>query len=216
MTALHAKFDAVLFDWNGVLCRDRFYAGSFLAARPEALVNIQREFFEGDKSLINGWMRGHVGYREVHRRIAGLAGAEAHELDRALVESVQAMRLDPALLNFAARLKRGGVKTAIVTDNMDVFTIVTVPHHRLGGVFDLIVNSADCGLLKQDQDGRLFDYALHRLGAAAGRTLFIDDSPAAVKLFESKGGMGRHFTTAEALTETALTETTPDGDIDGP
>lgn len=189
----------VLFDFNGVLSSDRFYVGSFLDARPEALERIQRHFFEADKGLINEWMRGKVGYREVHQRIAAHVGTDTSELDRALVESVRVMRLEPGLMDLAARLRNRGVKTAIVTDNMDVFSLVTVPHHGLDKLFDLIVNSADEGLLKQDDGGRLFDLALQRLDADVRQTLFIDDSTKTVDLFESKGGQGHRYTTFEAF-----------------
>ncbi len=187
------NLEAVLFDFHGVLSHDRFYMGPFFETRPEAYARLERSFFIGDKSLVNEWMRGLVGYRDVHRRIAEHVGVEAEALDRALIASVKAMRLEPGLLDLAAELKARGVRTAIITDNMDIFTKATVPHHGLGRRFDAVFNSADSGLLKNDEGGKIFDHALHRLGVDIANTLFIDDSAKNVELYRAKGGRARLY-----------------------
>ena len=86
---------------------------------------------------------------------------------------------------------------ALVTDNMDVFNEITIPHHRLGGYFSVIVNSCDHGLLKKDEGGRLFDIALARLGAEDyTQALLIDDS-ANVARSSRQGGTVHTYTDYE-------------------
>ena len=48
-----------------------------------------------------------------------------------------------AVLNFALAQRSQGRRTAIVTANMDVFSDVVVPAHRLDEKFDVIINSSD-------------------------------------------------------------------------
>jgi hypothetical protein len=46
---------------------------------------------------------------------------------------------------------------------MDVFDEVTVPHHRLDEIFSTIVSSCNYGILKHENEGKLFDRVLEKL-----------------------------------------------------
>lgn len=100
------------------------------------------------------------------------------------------MELDKEVIDLVKSLNRSGKKVGLVTDNMDVFTTITVPSHKLGKLFDVIINSADYGLLKKDDHGKLFEISLEMLKEKFENSLMIDDSEATIKLYEQKGGRG--------------------------
>jgi FMN phosphatase YigB (HAD superfamily) len=108
------------------------------------------------------------------------------------------MRLDRRLLDMAQELAERKVKVALVTDNMDVFTQLTVPHHSLERYFPVIVNSCEYGFLKSEENGKLFDIALSKLGISGfARALLIDDSKSVRPVFEGRGGTAYLYETFE-------------------
>ncbi len=100
------------------------------------------------------------------------------------------MKLEEKVKDIAESLKCTGKKIGIVTDNMDVFTEITVPNHHLNMLFNVIINSADYGMLKRDKDSKLFDIALTALGEKIENSLMIDDSKSTIELYKKKGGHG--------------------------
>jgi len=194
------SYRTVLFDFDGVLCHGRFYEKALLPEHREVRDWLQANVF-GDKELVRKWMRGQVGSVEVNRLIAQNTNIEYGTLARLFEESVVGMELDKEVLAVAESLKRAGRKIGLVTDNMDVFTKITVPNHRLDSLFDVIINSADHGVLKNEDGGRLFDIALSALGEDVGDSLMVDDSAATIELFRQKGGQGFVYRDAAGLKE---------------
>ena len=186
------RYAAVLFDFDGVLCHDRFYESAMADEYPDACIWIEKNIFT-DGELMGKWMRGKLSSPDVNQRIATATGLDAALLDRKLDESARQMSLNRRCLLLIEKLKSKGLKTGIVSDNMDVFTRVIVPTNGLARYFDVIINSADYGLLKQDLDGALFDIAAKNIGVPVARTLLIDDSPGDIEVFNKKGGEGILF-----------------------
>lgn len=183
------SYQAVLFDFDGVLCHDHFYDKTFLAEQPEVCAWVNAHIFS-DAELTRKWMRGQMSSVEINEFVADGIGMDFGELQGKFEESVRLMRLDERLVELAERLSLVGVKTGIVTDNMDVFTSITVPNKNLDELFNVILNSSDHGLLKQDENGRVFDTALETLGVKIENALHVDDSPKNIELFKNKGGNG--------------------------
>lgn len=75
----------------------------------------------------------------------------------------------------------------LVTANMDIFTDVVVPAHSLESMFDLVLNTADFGVLDK---GVLWRYAFDTFGPGHdyGSALLIEDSPDAIANFRLRGG----------------------------
>jgi hypothetical protein len=46
---------------------------------------------------------------------------------------------------------------------MDVFDKITVPHNTLHEVFPIIINSCNYGVLKHEENGKLFDIVMGKL-----------------------------------------------------
>jgi len=186
---INDKYQAVLFDFDGVLCHDRFYDATFLADRPEVCAWVNTNVFT-DKELTRQWMRGQLSSLEINEFVADGIGMDLNELSVKFDDSIRAMRLDHRLKELAGSLAERGIKVGIVTDNMDVFSSITVPHHGLNDIFDVVVNSSEYGMLKQDENGKLFDVALSALDVGIENALHIDDSPRTVELFRQNGGHG--------------------------
>lgn len=149
---------------------------------------INRNIFGGEK-YCDPWMRGEFTWWEINKLIAAATGIDCELLDEKLEESVRLMKVNETLLRRAETFKNRGIKTALVTNNMDVFNEITVPEKGLYKVFPLIINSYDYKLMKQDEDGRLFDIAREKLGLNSySDVLLIDDTPFYCDIFKAKGG----------------------------
>lgn len=183
------SYQTILFDFDGVLCKGRFYEKTLLPDYPEIYDWIQINIF-GNKDLVQDWMRNRVHSIDINELIAKNTGIENEFLNQVYEESIRRMELEKEVRSMAESLKLSGKKIGIVTDNMDVFTKITIPNHRFDKSFDVVVNSADYGMLKKENGGKLFDTALTVLGEEIGNSLMIDDSEATIELYRQKGGDG--------------------------
>lgn len=178
-----------IFDFDGTLCHDRFYMKTLVPQYSEIYEWIQENIF-GNKELVRDWMRNTITSEEVNKMIADTTKINYQILNELFIESVQQMKMDFGMMSEAAKLKRDGAKIAIVTNNMDVFSDIIVKKNNLDKTFDIIVNSADYGLLKNDENGKLFDVALNKLEENIKNCTLIDDSSFSLNLFKLKGGEG--------------------------
>ena len=186
------NYQTILFDFDGVLCKDRFYEKTLLPNYRKVYGWIQSTVF-GNKELVWKWMRGQTDSIGINRLIAENTGIGFEKLIELYEESVRMMELDIEMIALVKLLKHSGKKVGIVTDNMDVFTNITIPSHQLNVLFDVTINSADYGLLKKDDNGKLFDIALASLDEKIENSLMIDDSDSTIKLYEQKGGQGFRY-----------------------
>lgn len=182
----------ILFDFDGVLCKDRFYEKTLLPNYQKVYDWIQSTVF-GNKELVWKWMRGQTDSIGINRLIAESTGIGFEKLIELYEESVRKMKLEKETIALVKSLKQSGKKVGIVTDNMDVFTNITIPSYQLNVLFDVTINSADYGLLKKDDNGKLFDIALASLDEKIENSLMIDDSDSTIKLYEQKGGKGFRY-----------------------
>ena len=119
------NISAVFFDFDGVLCSDRFYT-TLLPEYPQVVRWIGHNIFGGEK-YCDAWMRGEFTWWEINKLIAAATGIDCELLDEKLADSVRLMKVNEALLHFAEKLKKNGIKVALVTNNMDVFNEITIP-----------------------------------------------------------------------------------------
>lgn len=184
---MHKETHAILFDFHHVLSHDHFYESTLVPEYKDVSDWISQMIF-GDRELVRDWMRGKVTWRELHARIARETGMDRVLLDELFIESVKRMRIEGEMITLAQELKDKGFKTAIVSDNMDIFSEVTVPHQKFDQLFNHIFNSADHGLLKSDEHGKLFYHVAEILRVPIEQTIFIDDTKSATDLFKELGG----------------------------
>jgi len=182
-----SNITTAFFDFDGVLCTDRFYT-TLMPEYPHVVEWIGSHIFSGEK-YCDRWMRGEFMWRDINKVIADATGISHELLNELFVNSVRLMKINQYLIKFAEKLQIKGIKTAIVTGNMDIFNEITVPEKHLDKTFPVIVNSYDYKLMKQDENGRLFDIALNKLGLYSyDGVLLVDDTPAYCELFKNKGG----------------------------
>lgn len=182
------EIKAVFFDFSKVLSRGRFYSG-LGKVDPERYERLQTEIFAPPSTLCDRWMRHELTRHDINRHLSRKLNIPETELNRYLLDSVQHLPLDQDLIGWANELKQKGQSIAIVTDNMDTFSAYTVPSLGLDKIFPVIVSSADHRILKKDQNGRLFQIALEKLGLPDFRAvLLVDDSPKNCELFQRLGG----------------------------
>lgn len=189
----------VLFDFDGVLCRDQFYEKTLIPDYQEVYDWIQKNIFYKGSELPRKWMVGELSSSDINKLIAKNTDTDYKKLCDLYEESVRQMELDQELLKLAESFRKSGVKVAIVTGNMDVFSEITVSNHQLDKNFDLIVNSADYKLNKDDDNGKLFDIVLEKLESNIKDCLLIDDSKRTIELFRKKGGKGHVYKNFEEL-----------------
>lgn len=180
----------IFFDFDGVLGSGRFYTGKFKENNPEAYQWIQKNIF-GNKEYVLKWMKGVIDYNQVNKYISDNINIDKTIIDKALIGTASGKLINKKVRAVAQDLKLKGYKLGIISDNMDVFTKFTVPEGKLNIIFDTIINSADYGLLKEDQNGKLFQMALEQIEEDdISRSLLIDDDDKTIKDFIKKGGNG--------------------------
>jgi FMN phosphatase YigB (HAD superfamily) len=185
---------AIFFDFDGVLCTDRFYT-TLHSDLPEVMKFIDEAVFGGENNYSDRWMRGELTYKEVNKIISAATGVSFEKLTELFIKSVRQMTVNPEIIRFASSCRYEGIKTALVTDNMDIFNEITVTEKHLAEVFPVIVNSCDYGILKLEDDGRLFDITLEKAGLKSYIDVWlIDNSPRACTAFINKGGQAYLYT----------------------
>jgi len=179
----------VIFDFDGVLSKDYFYA-NLVDVYPKAYSFIQERIFSRGSKIVDEWMRGQLTSSQVNRFISENTDIDFNKLNKLFVESVKVMKIEKQLINLALRLREKGVTVALVTNNMDVFDEIIVKQHQLANIFPVIINSSNHGILKHEENGKLFDIAMERLKEKdCSKVLLVDDSAKARQAFEQKGGL---------------------------
>jgi len=81
-------------------------------------------------------------------------------------------RLDEELVDYIRQLKHG-YETAVISNAFDDLRHVLTHEFKIADAFDLLVISAEEGIMKPD--ARIFEHALARLGRKPEEAVFIDD-----------------------------------------
>ncbi|OQY65616.1 MAG: hypothetical protein B6D46_13010 [Polyangiaceae bacterium UTPRO1] len=185
---------AVLFDFGGVFMESPFAAVRAFGARLGLDPGRALELIFGpyDRDTDHPWHRlerGEVSLLEARRAIMEL-GAPEHRVD--LFEALGSLRdttVREDVIALAREVRAGGVRTAIVTNNVREFGDGWRAMLPVGELFDAVVDSAHVGVRKPDP--RIFRIALERLGGLAPKdAVFLDDFPGNVVAAERLGMRG--------------------------
>lgn len=184
------KIKSILFDFDGVLSNGRFYStipSEYSVIKEKVISTLfSKEAWEVTKE----WMRGDKSFEEIHAEYSNKIGADIEFLNKSLIDSVIAMKLNEDLMKFAKLMRNKGVKVSVFTDNMDVFDRVFVPYNDLNGKFDHIFSSSIYKNLKSNGDGTFLKQALEETGISPENSLFLDNTP---KIGEWMVQFGGHF-----------------------
>lgn len=190
------KYEAVFWDFDGVWSKDRFYK-SLKIFYPKAHEFVETGIFgPNNYGHVDKWMRAELTMDDINRLISRETGIDFDLLTKTFLDDVAHMEIETRHIPIVKELKRKGIKVGMITNNMDVFSTVTVPRLDLSALFDgHVYNSFDYHLLKAEG---LFDIAMRQTGCSNyAATLMIDDSVRARTAFETKGGQTYAYTTFE-------------------
>jgi len=152
--------------------------------------DIDKEFFDyifSNNELMKDWMRNKPNTIELFA-MAGKHLSKNPELAyEQMLASVPFTTINQNSLDIILELKKR-YTTVLITDNMDVFTELTVPALSLNNYFNEIVNSSDIGRLKNENDGQSFKETIEKYGVTIDQCILVDDSASSRKVFESLGG----------------------------
>jgi putative hydrolase of the HAD superfamily len=174
---LNAPCRAVIFDLFYTLINpldpSRMGGGEY------EILNMSREDFEGRNTLnYRSWGEGKIRDPvEILRRIlAGLDYSEGtiRAAARARMERIRRglFEVDPKNLELLAKLRRGGIKTLLLS-NADVMDTRYWEQSPLASCFDGAIFSWQAGIMKPEAG--IYALALEKLGTAPGNCLYAGD-----------------------------------------
>ncbi len=173
----------VLFDFGGVIADEGFRSGLFAIARSN---NLSPEAFHDDVCRIiaeTGYLTGHsdeASFWDLLRREYGLSQTDEDLRNEILSRFV----LRPRMLGIADRLRGGGVRVGIISDQTNWLDELD----RRDGFFarfDFVFNSFHLHASKHD--GALFDVVAMQLGMAPERLLLVDDNAGNTQRAQQRG-----------------------------
>ena len=191
-----AKINCVVFDFGFTLSPD-YYSNVSPAGCPQWHDVIQKNIF-GDEAIMIPWMKGELTSPGIARILARYLPLDIPMIAATMQEGCKRLMFNPAVFDFAVAQKASGRKTALVTDNMDIFSKVVVPSHGLEQLFDVILNSADYHEIRKEL---LWPVAFERLGSGIGyaNSLLIEDGENEPALFRALGGYAHQYSNDTAF-----------------
>lgn len=179
------RFDAVLFDFGGVLVSSPFDV--MAAAGPGAF-----ELFVGDYAMDGDhpWHRlerGEIAFQDYWDDLLVRAEAAGVTLDTAQMAGFYGrLSVHEEMVDRVRSLRRQGYRTALVTNNVREFGEAWRSKLPLDDLFDTVVDSCEIGMRKPNP--RIYLHALELLGGVAPeRAVFLDDAPGNVAGAEAAG-----------------------------
>ena len=186
----------VVFDFGFTLSPD-YYFNVSPPGCPQWHAVIQKVIFK-DPAIVNPWMTGELTSLDIAGILSKHLPLDTVTFSETMQKGCQHLAFNPAVWGFAVTQKAAGRRTALVTDNMDVFTKVVVPSHGLEGLFDAILNSADYHEIRKEF---LWPIAFERLGGGIGyaNSLLIEDGESEPASFRALGGYAYQYSNDAAL-----------------
>jgi putative hydrolase of the HAD superfamily len=167
----------VIFDFGGVLTSpliealDRF--ASEVGIELQDVVRAALGAYAGtDDPLVTDFELGRIDETEFSDRMAArLSEAAGRRIEPAgLVGRMFRLRLEEPMLHAAGRLRRAGLKTALLSN---AWGQALYPRARLEALFDELLLSNEVGLRKPDP--AIFRLAAARLEESPAACVFVDD-----------------------------------------
>ncbi len=140
-------------------------------------------------------MRGNITLNEFNKFVRNVQGIDEKVNEKISREMRDNLQLNPDVISIVKQLQK--YKLAILSDHIKGIFEHQVERLELTKYFDLIIFSAEHGVLKAD--GELFDILLTRLKLEPRECVFIDDLEKNIKVADKKGFATIHFKDAKQL-----------------
>lgn len=171
---------AVLFDFGGVILASPFEAfADYERARglPDAFIR----GLNATNPDTNAWARlerNEVSFDEFCTLFEADAEAAGHRIDARDMLSLLSGDIRPAMVEALRRVKKAGLKTAMLTNNWVPLDdrdadIVAPERDAVLELFDVIIESSKVGVRKPDP--RFYEMACEQLGITPDEAVFLDD-----------------------------------------
>jgi FMN phosphatase YigB (HAD superfamily) len=192
------RIKCVVIDFGFTLSPD-YYFNVTPPGCPQWHTVIQEVIFR-DPAITIPWMKGELTSLDIAGILSRHFQLDIRTIAETMEKGCEHLALNPAVRDFAVAQKAAGRKTALVTDNMDVFTKVVVPSHGLERLFDVILNSADFHEIRKEF---LWPIAFERLGGGIGyaNSLLIEDGENEPTKFRALGGYACQYSNDAAFLE---------------
>ena len=177
------RFDAVIFDFGGVITASPFEAFNRLEAARGLPRNFVRRVNAANPDT-NAWARferAEIDAATFDTLFAADAAALGHQLDGASVLAVLAGAVRPAMVAALDQIKAAGYRIACITNNvpaghgagmapsLDRADIIAAVFAR----FEHVIESSKAGIRKPDP--RIYQMMCARLGLAPEACIYLDD-----------------------------------------
>jgi putative hydrolase of the HAD superfamily len=163
----------LLVDYGGVLTTDVFASFSSFCTNEGLAPETVRDVFmtEGEgRRLLAELELGRLEDEEFERRLAPLLGLGPERAPQLINRIFAGMSADPAMLEALIAARRGGVRTALISNS---WGHRRYDHDRFPELFDAVVISGEVGLRKPDP--AIYALAAERIGLAPDELVFVDD-----------------------------------------
>ena len=167
---------AIIFDVGGVLLRTHDWAGRHKWDERLGLPHgrVEHSFFNSDLGLEA--QHGRVTTDQHWHNVAQRLGIPSEQLPQLRADFWAGDQLDWSLIQLIQQLKEShNYQMAIISNAPDDLRHVLTHEFKVAEVFDLIVVSAEEGIMKPDP--AIYERTLARLASRADEAVFIDDSP---------------------------------------
>ena len=192
MASEEPKRSALLIDWGGVLTSNLFASFHAYCVRKEIDPKLLLGRFRTDpeaRKLLIALETGTLDEAGFESRFAKMLEVEPDGLIDGMFAGVEP---DTAMVEAVRRARRGGIKTALVSNSWGVHRY---PHDLFDELFDGVVISAEEGIRKPDR--RMYELGAQRAGAAPAQCVYVDDLPFNLTPAEELGMATIHHTSAE-------------------
>ncbi len=114
---------------------------------------------------------GKIDLEEHHRRVSKASGKPIDGIRESFDDISW---IDQEMVELIRNVKKN-CKTGLLSNSATEYLGRIIDLHALESLFDVLIVSADVGLVKPDP--RIFEHALDQLGVKAEEAIFIDDNP---------------------------------------
>jgi putative hydrolase of the HAD superfamily len=179
---------AVLFDLTGVLTTSPW--PHLTAAAGGNVSLLVGEYHEDGDHPWHRLERGEIGFAEWFTDVSALAADAGVELDLSPMAALrEEMTVYPQVVERVLELRRGGYKTALVTNNVREGSKMWRSLMDVDALFDVVIDSSEVGIRKPNP--AIFELALRQLGIADPSTaVFLDDLDSNIAAAEACGLRG--------------------------